>query len=90
MYVFVYTLKFEVFILLQLCYLHFLTQLSWSITSIIEELNKYLLSMKFDSYYDDNLLQPEVGTHPPCSNSLHSPISGSVCRIMTDAMTFER
>ena len=32
---------------------------------IIEELNEYLLSMKFDSYYDDNLLQPEVGaTHP--------------------------
>ena len=27
----------------------------------IEELNEYLLSMKFDSYYDDNLLQPEVG-----------------------------
>ena len=29
--------------------------------SKIEELNEYLLSMKFDSYYDDNLLQPEVG-----------------------------
>ena len=28
---------------------------------IIEELNEYLPSMKFDSYYDDNLLQPEVG-----------------------------
>ena len=28
---------------------------------LIEELNEYLLSMKFDSYYDDNLLQPEVG-----------------------------
>ena len=28
---------------------------------IIEELNEYLLSMKFDSYYDDNLLQPEFG-----------------------------
>ena len=27
----------------------------------IEELNEYLLSMKFDSYYDDNFLQPEVG-----------------------------
>ena len=32
---------------------------------IIGELNEYLPSMKFDSYYDDNLLQPEVGTHPP-------------------------
>ena len=29
----------------------------------IEELNKYLLSMKFDSYYDDNLLYPDIG---PC------------------------
>ena len=27
----------------------------------IEELNEYLPSMKFDSYYDDNLLPPEVG-----------------------------
>ena len=26
----------------------------------IGELNEYLPSMKFDSYYDDNLLQPEV------------------------------
>ena len=36
---------------------------------IIEELNKYLPSMKFDSYYDDTLLQPEEGAHPsmiPC------------------------
>ena len=109
MYIFVYTLKFEVFILVQLCYLHFLTQLSWSISLcfedlinllvkqkiwvIIEELNEYLLSMKFDSYYDDNLLQPEVGAHPPvlpCSNSLHGPISCSVCRVMADAMAFER
>ena len=32
---------------------------------IIEKLNKYLPSVKFDSYYDDNLLQPEVGAHPP-------------------------
>ena len=49
--------------------------------------------MKFDSYYDDNLLQPEVGAHPPmlpCSNSLHGPISGSVCWVMADAMAFER
>ena len=28
---------------------------------IIGELKEYLPSMKFDSYYDDNLLQPEVG-----------------------------
>ena len=44
--------------------------------------------MMFDSYYDDNLLQPEFGTCPPvlpCSNSLHGPISGSVCRVMADA-----
>ena len=32
---------------------------------IIEELSEYLPSMKFDSYYDDNLLPPEVGAHPP-------------------------
>ena len=33
----------------------------YSCHTIIEELNEYLLSIKFDSYYDDNLLQPEVG-----------------------------
>ena len=103
MYIFVYTLIFEVFILLQLCYFRFLTQLSWSIASamcfedlanllvkqkiwvIIVELNEYLLSMKFDSYYD--------GAHPPvlpCSNSMYGPISWSVCRGMADAMAFER
>ena len=39
-----------------------LTYICWICdTSKIEELNEYLPSMKFDSYYDDNLLPPEVG-----------------------------
>ena len=40
--------------------------------------------MKFDSYYDNNLLQPEVGAHPPIRdpvcNSLHSSVPGSCVR----------
>ena len=46
MYIFVYTLKFEVFILLQLCYLHFLTQLSWSIAMCFEDLVNLLVKQK--------------------------------------------
>ena len=48
MYIFVYTLKFEVFILLQLCYLRFLTQLSWSIASVMcfEDLVNLLVKQK--------------------------------------------
>ena len=40
----------------------------------IEELNEYLPSMKFDSYYDDNLLQPEVGEM--LHNNSISPFKG--------------
>ena len=52
------------------------------LTRIIEELNEYLPSMKFDSYYDDNLLQPEVGEMPH-DNSI-SPFKGHCQAVDSD------
>ena len=45
-YVCTYVKMCEVIILLQLCYLHFLTELSWSIAMCFEDLVNFLVKQK--------------------------------------------